>query len=65
MRELGGVPEEARGACDVTVSVDSLIQPHLEKNRPLQTVAADGKVPFRLRSLKLEAARDSLVIGTN
>jgi putative transposase len=24
-----------------------LIQPHLEKNRPLQTVAADGKVPFR------------------
>lgn len=24
-----------------------LIQPHLEKNQPLQTVAADGKVPFR------------------
>jgi hypothetical protein len=24
-----------------------LIQPHLEKNRPLQLVAADGKLPFR------------------
>jgi len=24
-----------------------LIQPHLEKNQPLQAVAADGKVPFR------------------
>jgi hypothetical protein len=24
-----------------------LIQPHLEKNQPLQTVAANGKVPFR------------------
>jgi putative transposase len=44
MRELGEVPEEAR---ELAMSRFRLIQPHLEKNRPLQTVAADGKVPFR------------------
>ena len=44
MRELGEVPEEAR---ELAMSRFRLIQPHLEKNQPLQTVAADGKVPFR------------------
>jgi len=44
MRELGEVPEEAR---ELAMSRFRLIQPHLEKNRSLQTVAADGKVPFR------------------
>ena len=37
-------PEEAR---ELAMSRFRLIQPHLEKNQPLQTVAADGKVPFR------------------
>jgi len=44
VRELGEVPEEAR---ELAMSRFRLIQPHLEKNQPLQTVAADGKVPFR------------------
>jgi putative transposase len=44
MRELGEVPEEAR---ELALSRFRLIQPHLEKNQPLQAVAADGKVPFR------------------
>jgi putative transposase len=44
MRELGEVPEEAQ---ELAMSRFRLIQPHLEKNQPLQTVAADGKVPFR------------------
>jgi putative transposase len=44
MRELGEVPEEAR---ELAMSRFRLIQPHLEKNQPLQTVAANGKVPFR------------------
>jgi hypothetical protein len=44
MRELGEVPEEAR---ELAMSRFRLIQPHLEKNQPLQAVAADGEVPFR------------------
>jgi len=44
MRELGEVPEEAR---ELAMSRFRLIQPHLEKNQPLQTVAANGEVPFR------------------
>jgi len=48
MRELGEVPEETR---ELAMSRFRLIQPHLEKNQPLQTVAADGKVPFRTAQL--------------
>ena len=44
MRELSGVSEAAR---ELAMSRFRLIQPHLEKNRPLQLVAADGKLPFR------------------
>jgi putative transposase len=44
MQELSGVSEAAR---ELAMSRFRLIQPHLEKNRPLQLVAADGKVPFR------------------
>jgi hypothetical protein len=42
MRELGELPEEAR---ELAMSRFRLIQPHLEKNRPLQIVAADGEGP--------------------
>jgi hypothetical protein len=44
MRELGEVPEEAR---ELAMSRFRLIQPNLEKNQPLQTLAANGKAPFR------------------
>ena len=44
MQELSGVSEVAR---ELAMSRFRLIQPHLEKNRPLQLVAADGKLPFR------------------
>jgi putative transposase len=44
MQELSGVSEAAR---ELAMSRFRLIQPHLEKNRPLQLVAADGKLPFR------------------
>jgi putative transposase len=44
MQELSGVSEAAR---ELAMSRFRLIQPHLEKNRPLQLVATDGKIPFR------------------
>jgi putative transposase len=44
MQELSGVSEAAR---ELAMSRFRLIQPHLEKNRPLQLVAADSKLPFR------------------
>ena len=44
MQELSGVSEAAR---ELAMSRFRLIQPHLEKNRPLQLLAADGKLPFR------------------
>jgi putative transposase len=44
MQELSGVSAAAR---ELAMSRFPLIQPHLEKNRPLQLVAADGKIPFR------------------
>lgn len=44
MQELSGVPETAR---ELAMSRFRLIQAHLEQNRPLQLVAADGKLPFR------------------
>jgi putative transposase len=44
MQELSGVSEAAR---ELAMSRFRLIQPHLEANRPLQLVAADGKLPFR------------------
>src|ERR1700716_4323043 len=44
MQELSGVSETAR---ELAMSRFRLIQPHLGKNRPLQLVAADGKLPFR------------------
>jgi hypothetical protein len=99
MQELSGVSEAAR---ELAMSRFRLIQPHLEKNRPLQLVAADSKLleqrwtviasvirmtggNFRLLTRLLiqiervlsvnnlhlvsnavvEAARDSLVIGTS
>jgi putative transposase len=47
MQELSGVSEAAR---ELAMSRFRLIQPHLEKNRPLQLVAFDSKHPFRNRS---------------
>jgi hypothetical protein len=44
LQELSGVSEAAR---ELAMSRFRLIQPHLEKNRPLQLVATDGKIPFR------------------
>jgi hypothetical protein len=44
MQELSGVSEAAR---ELAMSRFRLIQPHLEKNRPLQLVASDSKLPFR------------------
>ena len=44
MQELSGVSEAAR---ELAMSRFRLIQPHLEKDRPLQLVAADGRLPFR------------------
>src|SRR5277367_4667793 len=44
MQELSGVSETAR---ELAMSRFRLIQAHLEQNRPLQLVAADGKLPFR------------------
>jgi putative transposase len=44
MQELSGVSEVVR---ELAMSRFRLIQPHLEKSRPLQLVAADGKLPFR------------------
>ena len=40
MRELGEVPEEAR---ELAMSRFRLIQPHLKKNRPLQTLGDHPK----------------------
>ena len=42
MQELSGVSETAR---ELPMSRFRLIQTHLEQNRPLQLVAADGKLP--------------------
>jgi putative transposase len=44
MQELSGVSEAAR---ELAMSRFRLIQPHLEKNCPLQLIAADNKLPFR------------------
>jgi putative transposase len=44
MQEWSGVSESAR---QLAMSRFRLIQPHLEENRPLQTVAADAKLMFR------------------
>ena len=44
MQELSGVSEAAR---ELAMSRFRLIQAHLEQNRPLQLVAADGKLTFR------------------
>jgi hypothetical protein len=42
MQELSGVSEGAR---ELAMSHFRLIHPHLEKNRPLQLVATDSKLP--------------------
>lgn len=44
MQELSGVSEVAR---ELAISRFRLIQPHPEKNRPLQLVAADARLSFR------------------
>jgi putative transposase len=41
--ELSGVSE---AASEIAMSRFRLIQPHLEKNQPLQLVTANGKLPF-------------------